>query len=181
MMIRIGANDGLGMVVMLEVVLEELRSRGHMSPAKNSTKRRSKPPTCFQLRRLIRHASLNHRRYEDNYLPTDPEGQLQQVELYDTLMSFLCDYRDTDVPMKVGGVRVGGREVNHTRHGYDSAFKIGDDLFRLVDDLVIEGKVYDPVTRAQHRAATEERMRKIREENRTFIIKINGHTCTVWY
>lgn len=158
--VKIGVNDG--MVAMLEGLLDEMRThRAGVSTRRALKKKTQDRARSLQLGKLILVASMNRSRF-DGIPPADQEEEQQM--LYAKLISFLADYRDFDAPGKPAGTRVGTLEVESTAGGYMHAYGIGDDLFALVDEFAIEGKVWDPVAIARARERQQTKLRQLKED-----------------
>lgn len=152
--IEMGVNDG--MVTMLEGFLDAMRKSSSGSGGGKS-KRRRQPASSLQLYRLNLLAS-----YHPEALRAGQSDE-EQTRLYARLISLLSEYRDLDIPSKAGGISTGTVSVDSILGGFTGVYAVRDELFAVVDQLIVKGKVYDPVAVERQRAEMREMVRKYEE------------------
>ncbi|KAI0067620.1 hypothetical protein BV25DRAFT_1794759, partial [Artomyces pyxidatus] len=150
--VRIGVNEG--MVAVLEGITDAVK---HGTQGLWGAQRRRAARGLFA---WPTHLSL----VASNDGGTGVPDPVAQTHYYDSLVRLLSEYRDMDAPLKPAGVCWPTLEIDSIRHGYVMGHDYRHALFPLVQDLIIYGKSWDPVSERKRMRESRRKMRELRKE-----------------
>ncbi|KAI0067622.1 hypothetical protein BV25DRAFT_1819014 [Artomyces pyxidatus] len=150
--VRIGVNEG--MIAVLEGIMDAIK---RCPQGLWGARRRRAARGLFAWPTHLSLMALN----DGGTGVPDP---VAQKHYYDSLVRLLSEYRDMDAPLKPAGVCWPTLEIDSIRYGYLMCYQYRDALFAVVQNLIVDGKPWDPVSYRKSLKAIRREAKKIREE-----------------